>query len=130
MSVVIDASVVVDLVRSGPAARRIVDRIAGHALVAPHLIDQEVMHAIRRRTLAGQITADAARSALDRFARLSIHRLATGPVLTRAWELRNQATAYDAAYLALAEALGVPLVTLDARLARTHGSAAVVEVIE
>jgi len=97
--VVIDASAVVTLIDGGPAGERVADRIDGHALAAPYLVDQEVMHVVRRRVLGGATTPDLGRLALDRFARLPIHRLATEPVAGRVWELRDTATVYDAIYL-------------------------------
>ena len=127
--VVVDASAIVALIDGGPDGAAVADSLDGHALVAPHLLDQEVMQAVRRRVRGEMTTPDLGRLALDRFARLRIHRLATEMVTGRAWALRDSVTAYDAAYLALAEALDVPLVTVDARLGRSHGSRATVEVV-
>jgi predicted nucleic acid-binding protein len=128
--IVVDASVVLELLLRTPAAERLAERLldATEALQAPHLIDLEVAQVLRRYWLAGALTADRAGEALADFQDLRIHRHPHEPLLTRVWELRSNLTAYDAAYIALAEALNRPLLTRDARLASAPGHAAVVEV--
>ena len=105
------------------------ERQAGEDLAAPHLIDVEVGHALRRFAAAGRITAERGLWALHDLARLEIERWDHAALLPRAWDLRNNLSFYDATYVALAEALSVPLVTLDARLAGAPGVMATVEVI-
>ncbi len=128
--VVVDASAIVDAIYGGTErSTAVTDRLRGEPLVAPHLIDQEVMQVVRRDVVHGAMPVEHGRIAVGRFAAIRIHRLATQPILDRTWELRDTATAYDAAYLALAEALDIPLVTTDAGLGRNHRTEAVVEVI-
>jgi len=124
--IVIDASVLVDsLVGEG----RAVARQAAEPLAAPHLVDVEVGSALRRLVAAGTITAASAAAALDDLAELEIDRYDHVGLLARCWELRHNLTFYDAAYVALAEALDVPLLTFDARLASAAGIGATVEVL-
>ena len=93
------------------------------------MIDVEVGHALRRFVAADLITADRGRWALHDLARLEIERWDHAALLPRAWDLRNDLSFYGATYVALAEALGVPLVTLDAHLAGAPGVMATVEVV-
>jgi predicted nucleic acid-binding protein len=129
--IVLDASAVLELLLGGPAAEAIGRRIAPdhESLHAPHLLDLEVAQVVRRYELAGAIDEQRGRAALLDLAALDVHRYAHDVFLLRIWELRGQATAYDAAYLALAEVLAAPLLTLDARLARTRGHRARVELV-
>lgn len=125
---VVDASAAVDLVLRRPgrgtwAAERM---LAAGALHSTHLIDLEVASALRRFEATAAITAQRAREGLDVFLRLGIRRHAPRPLLDRIWALRSSLTAYDASYVALAEALDLPLVTTDDRLARATGHRAVV----
>lgn len=94
---------------------------------APHLLDLEVAHALRRLLRAGNLDATRAVLALDDLKELPLHRHAHGPLLPRVWELRHNLTAYDAAYLALAESLDCPLLTRDRGLAAV--ARATVEVV-
>jgi predicted nucleic acid-binding protein len=99
--------------------------VAGAELVAaPHLIDFEVASAVRGLTRGGVIGARRGELALASFARIRVLRCAARPLLHRIWELRGQIDAYDAAYVALAEQLDLPLVTTDARLSRAKGHSA------
>lgn len=104
-------------------ADRIMDRVfaAGETLHAPHLIDVEVSQVVRRYWRARDITASRAAEALRDLADLPIERYGHEPLLGRIWQLRHNATAYDAAYVALAEGLGAVLVTLDKALAGIPG---------
>lgn len=124
--IVVDASVVIDvLVGEGRAT----DRLADEDLAAPHLLDAEVGNVIRRKTLAGQLDAATARQALGDFVELEISRYGHTILLPRAWELRANLTVYDALYVALAEVLEAPLLTLDGRVAGAPGLRAVIEVV-
>lgn len=123
--IVVDASALIDVLVGAASAT---GRLADEELAAPHLLDAEVASVLRRQTLAGQMEPDQARSALDDLADLEIGRYSHGSLLDRAWQLRANVTVYDALYVALAEVLDVPLVTLDARLAASPGVRARIEV--
>ncbi len=101
-----------------------VDRLA-----APELIDIETCSALRQLDLAGRLPTGTATTAMSRLARLSIERHTHSPLLDRCWQLRHNVTPYEAAYVALAEALDVPLVTTDAHLARATGPRCAFEVL-
>jgi predicted nucleic acid-binding protein len=128
--IVIDASAVLELLLHGPAWRGVALRIASpdEDLHAPHLLDLEVAQVLRRHALAGAIDEERGRQALEDLADLDLARHPHDLFLPRIWELRACVTAYDAAYLALAEALAAPLLTLDRRLARTEGHRARIEI--
>jgi predicted nucleic acid-binding protein len=99
------------------------------SLVCPHLADSEVVGALRAQVLRGEVsTADASR-ALDTWGRLGLERVGARGLLGRIWELRDNLSAYDATYVAVAEALGVPLVTADGRLARAPGPSCTITVV-
>ncbi|CAN5242928.1 hypothetical protein BH18CHL2_BH18CHL2_00560 [soil metagenome] len=127
---VVDASAVAELLLKlplGSAAERHVFDGAGAA--APDLLNAEILHVLRRYELRGIIDAGRSREALADLLDLPITRYPTAALLERAWALRWNLTAYDAIYAALAEALGAPLITTDAKLAsaaRTHARIAVV----
>ena len=128
--IVVDASAAVELLARSPTGRRVAERVSGadETLHAPHLIDIEVTHALRRLALTRTITARTATARLAALATLAMERYPHTDLLGRIWELRENATAYDAAYLALAEALEAPLLTCDRALAAVPGTRAVVEV--
>lgn len=117
--IVIDASVVVELLLNSPfgteAARRV--REAGATLHAPNLLDLEVASVLRRAERLGEVPPDRARLCIQNLAQLRIERHPHVPFLGRIWDLRPNLTPYDAAYIALAESLDAPLMTLDARMA-------------
>jgi predicted nucleic acid-binding protein len=129
--IVIDASAVLEVLLRTPVASAIERRLfaAGEALHAPHLIDVEVAHVLRRYAAAGDMSAERGREALEDLADLSVRRYPHDILLPRVWELRANLTAYDAVYVALAEALGAPLFTRDRRLAGAAGHSARVEVV-
>ena len=91
---------------------------------APHLLDIEITQALRRLVQAKAIDAVRAEQALADYAQLAIERHEHVPLLARIWQLRDAISAYDACYVALAEALDAPLLTCDGKLARAHGHAA------
>ena len=124
--IVVDASALVDVLAGEGWAT---DRQADEDLVAPHLIDAEVGSALRRMVAKGIIEVAVADCAIADLQALEIERFDLGMLLWRAWELRDNLSFYDALYVALAEALDAPLVTLDARLASSPGVTATVEVI-
>jgi predicted nucleic acid-binding protein len=129
---VIDASVVVTVLADAEHAPWAEDQLsagASRSLWAPHLIDAEVGQALRRRVAAGRLGEDRADAALLDLARLPLRRIEHVGLLHRAWELRHNLSFYDSLYVALAEALDVPLVTLDRRLAKAAGDAAGVAVL-
>jgi predicted nucleic acid-binding protein len=129
--IVLDASAVLELLLGGPAAPRVARRIAPaeESLHAPHLLDLEVAQVVRRYHRAGTFDEERGRAALRDLVALDVQRYPHDVFLPRIWQLRDRVTAYDAAYLALAEVLGAPLLTLDARLARARGHRARVELV-
>jgi predicted nucleic acid-binding protein len=129
--IVIDASTALEVLLQTPAAARIEERLfrTGESLHAPHLIDLEIAQVLRRYISARQITSTRGNEALEDWQAFTVHRYAHEPLITRIWELRNNVTAYDAAYLALAEALQAPVLTRDSRLAGSSGHVAVIELL-
>jgi predicted nucleic acid-binding protein len=91
------------------------------ALWAPHLVDAEVGHVLRRGVLADELTATAARGALEDLADLPLRRAPHRGLLARAWALRQNLSFYDGLYVALAERLGAKLLTLDGGIAGAPG---------
>jgi predicted nucleic acid-binding protein len=127
--ITVDASAILEVLLRTDRGTRIEDRLLarGDSLHAPHLLDVEVAQVLRRYSVAGNITPERGRQALTDLVDFPIHRSPHDVLLPRIWELRHNVTAYDAAYLALAEALAAPLVTCDASLASAPGHAARVE---
>ncbi len=130
--IIIDASAVMELLLQTSLGRKVEARALdpGERLHAPHLLDLEVAQVLRRMTQLKEITAGRARQALDDYFALFIERAADRDLLDRVWQLRESVTAYDAAYVALAEALDAPLLTCDAKLARSHGHRARIELVK
>lgn len=129
--IVLDASVVIELVLGTEAGREVARRIADPELTlhVPHLIDLEVAQVVRRYVLAGLVSVERGRCAIELLADLDLERHPHEPLLGRIWALRANLTAYDAAYVALAEILDAPLLTRDRRLAAASGHAAEVIVL-
>jgi predicted nucleic acid-binding protein len=127
--IVVDASAILELLLRTPAAASVERRLFGgrETLHAPHLLDVEVAHVIRRYALAGEVSAEQGGEALEDLEDLSLRRHPHDILLKRVWELRANLTAYDAIYVALAEALDAPLFTRDRRLAAAPGHRARVE---
>lgn len=129
--IVVDASAVIEVLLGTSAASRVAERLfaEGETLHAPHLLDIEVAQVLRRYALSGVLGPGRGGEALEDLVDFPIARYPHQPFLLRIWELRQNVTAYDAAYLALAEALGVPLVTRDAKLASAAGHSARIELV-
>ena len=129
--IVIDASALLEVLLNTPASAKVTERLFGRAdtLHAPHLLDLEVAQVLRLYTLSGEMSAERSEQALDDLADLPLNRYPHDLFLRRIWSLRRNLTAYDAAYVALAEALNAPLITRDAALARVSGHRARVEVL-
>jgi predicted nucleic acid-binding protein len=128
--IVVDASVLaVALGDDGTDGERARERLTGETLVAPELVDLEVVSVWRRHVAAKLMPARRAASALADLVDLPLRRSSHQPFLQRIWELRHVVTPYDAAYVALAEILDAVLVTADARLSRASGFNCQVEVV-
>jgi len=127
---VVDASVLVEYLAEGEhveAAERAVGR--GHWVWAPALVDAEIGQALRRKVRTGEITAQRACAAFDKLLEMRLQRVPHDHLLERAWQLRHNVSFYDGLYVALAEGMGVPLLTIDRKLARAAGLRAQIEVI-
>ncbi len=128
---VVDASAVLEVLLQNRGAARVADRISARdeTLHAPYLIDMEVAQVLRKFSAKGELGPGRDREAFRFYADLPLTRHRHVPLLPRIWELRHNLTAYDAAYVALAEALGAPLVTRDSKLAAFGGHSAVIELV-
>jgi predicted nucleic acid-binding protein len=128
--IVVDASVLAPALADddtdGDHAR---ERLRGERLVAPELVDLEVVSVLRRAARAGRLEGRRSALALADLATLPLRRVSHLPLLPRVWELRDNLTAYDAAYVALAEVLGVLLLTADGPLKRAAGIRCEIEVL-
>lgn len=128
--IVVDASILVTaLADDGADGDRHRQRLAGELLAAPHLIDVEVLSAWRRLAKAGRLDDRRVSFARNDLRSLPIRRVPHGALLDRCWELRSNMTAYDAAYVALAELIDVTLLTADAKLAAAKGPRCAIEVL-
>ena len=128
--IVVDASVLVtglaDDTADGDSARQ---RLRGERIAAPHLIDVEVVSAWRRMVSAGTLDERRAQLAMDDLLALRMQRVSHLRLIQRCWQLCANLTAYDAAYVALAERLGATLVTADVRLTNAPGPRCQIEVL-
>lgn len=128
--IVVDASVLAPaLADDGSSGDRARARLLGETLVAPELIDLETVSVFRGRLRAGKLTARRAELALADLADLPLRRTAHRLLLARCWQLRDNLTAYDASYVALAELLDLALITADARLATAPGPRCAIELL-
>jgi predicted nucleic acid-binding protein len=129
--IVVDTSAVIAALIGRPPDKRLVDRLAVDGdLHAPHLLDVELLHALRRLVKGGRLSEDRAADARSDFADLAIVRYDHVVLADRIWALRHNLTACDATFVALAELLDLPLVTCDARLAHAPGHHAAIELYE
>lgn len=129
--IVVDASALLEALLRTPAAEAVERRLfePQQTLHAPHLLDVEVTQVLRRYASIGEIDAERGRAALLDLADFPLRRYPHDFLLPRVWDLRNNLTAYDAVYVALAEALDVPLLTRDQRLVTAAGHHAQVELV-
>lgn len=129
--IVLDASGAVEWLLQTPVGDRVGRRILarGETLHAPHLLDVEVAQVLRRHVATGAIAASRAEVALQDLLDLRLRRYPHVLFLRRVWQLRDNLTAYDALYIALAETLDAKLVTCDSKLALAPGHHARVEVM-
>lgn len=129
--IVVDASALLELLLQTPLGTRVEARLFrdDDEFHSPHLIDVEVTQALRRLVRAGEVSAGRAAEVIEDLVDLDLHRHAHLDLLTRAWKLRENVTAYDAMYVALAEALGATVVTCDTPLPNAPGHRAHIELI-
>ena len=129
--IVVDASAILEILLNTPTGSKVAAVLnrPGETLHAPHLLDIEVAQVLRRYVLNGDLDTNRGSQAIGDFALLPIERYPHGELLDRIWQLRDSLTAYDAAYVVLAEALEARLVTCDARLSRAHGHGADIELV-
>ncbi|MGH9132511.1 MAG: type II toxin-antitoxin system VapC family toxin [Ilumatobacteraceae bacterium] len=129
--IVIDASVVVTaLADDGHDGTRVRARLQGERLIAPALLDIEATSAWRRLAAAGNLDDRRAQLAIIDLRQLRVDRISHLPLLDRCWELRHSLSTYDAVYVALAEIIGVSLLTGDAKLARAPGTRCRIELLQ
>jgi len=128
--IVVDASVALEVLLHPKEARALQARLLDPAetLHAPHLIDLEIAQVLRRYVRSGDATAGRCDAAIDDWLAFPVRRYPHELLLPRVWALRHVLSAYDATYVALAEALGAALITKDARIAQATGHAARIEV--
>ena len=129
--IVVDASALLEVLLRTPGGATVAARLSDlrHTLHAPHLLDVEVAQAVRRYAAIGELEADRGREVLADLVGFPLLRYPHDLLLPRVWELRSNLTAYDAVYVALAEALGAMLVTRDRRLAAAPGHRAQIELV-
>ena len=130
--IVVDASALLEFLLQTPLGARVEARLfrGDDELHAPHLADVEVTQGLRRLVRTREVSSGRAAEAIADLLDLDLHRHPHLDFLARAWTLRENVTAYDAMYVALAEALDAPIVTCDAPLGNAPGHRAHIEVIE
>lgn len=127
---VVDASVLVTALADDDAdGHRARERLRGEDLASPELVDLEVASALRKQLAAGTLDDRRAQLALQDLADLPLRRASHLPLVARCWELRENLTVYDASYVALAEALEVPLLTADTRISRAPALKCLIELM-
>jgi predicted nucleic acid-binding protein len=127
---VVDASVLAPAVYGqGASGQRFRDRLRGEEVAGPDLLRVEVLSVIRRHLSTGLLSTPQADAAVQDLADLPVRVFPTARLLGRVWELRDNVTAYDGCYVALAEALGVRLLTTDRRLTTAPGPRCTVELL-
>lgn len=129
--IVLDASAAIELLLATETGEVVARRIADplEVLHAPHLLSAEVAQVLRRYEAAGTISAEEGAAALDDLVALDIERHDHDDLLGRVWDLRSNLTSYDALYVALAEILDAPLLTLNRKVARAPGHTANIELV-
>ena len=130
--IVVDASALLEFLLQTPCGARVEARLFrdGDELHAPHLLDVEVVQGLRRLVRTGEVSSTRAGEAIADLSDLDLHRHSHFDLLGRAWKLRDNITAYDAMYIALAEAIQAPIVTCDHALAKAPGHRARIEAID
>ena len=130
--IVIDASALLEFLLQTSLGARVEARLFGEEdeLHAPHLLDVEIAQGLRRLVRTGEVSSGRAEEAIVELTDLDLHRHAHLDLLNRAWKLRDNISAYDAMYVALAEAIDAPIVTCDSPLAKAPGHRARIEVID
>lgn len=130
--IVVDASAMLEFLLQTPLGARVEARLFrdGEEFHSPHLMDVEVTQGLRRLVRSGEVSASRAAGAIEDLSDLDLHRHAHLNLLTRAWQIRENVTAYDAMYVALAEALDATMITCDSPLAKLRGHRARIEAIE
>ena len=130
--IVIDASALLEFLLQTPLGARVEVRLfrGEDEFHAPHLVDVEVVQGLRRLVRAGEVSSGRAGEAIADLRELDLHRHAHLDLLGRAWKLRDNISAYDAMYVALAEAIDAPIVTCDGPFAKAPGHRARIEVID
>jgi len=129
--IVVDASAMVELVLRTAKGRRVADRLKddGGPCLAPHLVDPDVLQVLRELVRRREITVERAETAQASFAAFPLNRIPHDVLMNRMWALRDNLTAYDATYVAIAELRDCPLVTCDGRLSRASGHRARIELV-
>lgn len=129
--IVVDASALLEFLLQTSLGARVEARLFRRdvELHAPHLVDVEIVQALRRLVRTGEVSSNRADEAVADLRDLNLHRHAHIDLVSRAWKLRDNVSAYDAMYVALAEALAAPIVTCDAPLSKAAGHRARIEVI-
>ena len=130
--IVLDASALLEFLLQTALGTRVEARLFREQddFHSPHLVDVEVTQGLRRLVRAGEVSPNRAAEAIADLADFDLHRHSHLDLLTRAWKMRENVTAYDAMYVALAEALDAPVVTCDTLLAKAPGHRARIEAIE
>jgi predicted nucleic acid-binding protein len=129
--IVVDASALLEFLLQTSLGARVEARLFGEEdeLHAPHLLDVEIAQGLRRLVRTGEVSSGRAEDAIADLTDLDLHRHAHFDLLDRAWKLRDNISAYDAMYVALAEAIEAPIITCDSPLAKAPGHRARIEVI-